>query len=279
MTGVLLAISWEPEIRGIVLVIVMLGCLVGTTYMVLGTNLGARLGLLHLLAAFFGFIALLACVWWAYGSGLRGEDPTWVGKQIFYGAEELKNDPLTAGLVAGDGSVGDADGWVALALDDSKRGQASASSDDILLNRSKLFTSTADYTTVTVYDKGGKSFPKLGACKSYDSDGAWDAIGHWFKHPCIDQLAFKHTPHYVVVEVQPNLLQNTEPGQAPPTPATDDDKQAIYVLMLRDLGTRRRPPALIAGGSGLITAALLWMLHGRDKRSMAARAGTALVKA
>jgi hypothetical protein len=231
------------------------------------------------LAGFFGFVALLACVWWAYGSGLRGEDPTWVGKQIFYGAEELKNEPLTEDLVGQDGKVAPQGSWTALDKDNPKRGQASASNDDILLNRSKLFTSTADYTTVTVYDKGGKAFPQIGKCKRYSADGAWDAIGHWIKHPCIDQLAFKHTPHYVLVEVQPNLLQNTEPGQAPPAPTPDDSKQTIYVLMLRDLGTRRRPPALIAGGSGLITAALLWMLHGRDKRSMAARSGTALVKA
>ena len=40
----LLAINWEPELRGIVIVAISVGVLIGGTYLVVGTNLGARLG-------------------------------------------------------------------------------------------------------------------------------------------------------------------------------------------------------------------------------------------
>lgn len=40
----ILAINWEPELRGIVIVAISVGVLIGGTYLVVGTNLGARLG-------------------------------------------------------------------------------------------------------------------------------------------------------------------------------------------------------------------------------------------
>ena len=42
----LLAINWEPELRGILIVIIAVAVLCGSVYLVLGTNLGARLGFL-----------------------------------------------------------------------------------------------------------------------------------------------------------------------------------------------------------------------------------------
>ena len=42
----LLAIGWEPELRGIIIVIIAVGTLCGSVYLILGTNLGARLGFL-----------------------------------------------------------------------------------------------------------------------------------------------------------------------------------------------------------------------------------------
>jgi hypothetical protein len=262
MSHALLALNWEPEIRGVTVVLIALVGMVGTSYLVLSTNIGARLGLLTILTALFGWFTLMGVVWWGYGIGLKGHDPTWVGKHIYHGTEELATNPLTADL---------SKKWTRLPDDSPKRGQAAASSDDIVLNQSKLFTSTADYTTTAVYDQGGARWPRLGPYRPN--------IG-FVKKFDLDILAFGHTPHWSLVEITPNLPQNTEPGAAPPRPAADPSKKPIFVLMERDLGTRRRPAAFISFGAGTIFLSLVYMLHSRDKRAMAARStSVALVSA
>ena len=49
-----LAFGWNPEIRGILFLVVGIVVLMGSVYLLLGTNLGARLGFLVTLAALFG---------------------------------------------------------------------------------------------------------------------------------------------------------------------------------------------------------------------------------
>ena len=52
----------------------------GSIYLILGTNLGARLGFLVAFTGLMGWMALMGTVWWMYGIGLKGEVPEW--KQI-----------------------------------------------------------------------------------------------------------------------------------------------------------------------------------------------------
>ena len=49
MLSTLIAIAWEPGIRGVVSVLAMVVVLIGGSYLVVGTNLGARLGFLIIL--------------------------------------------------------------------------------------------------------------------------------------------------------------------------------------------------------------------------------------
>ncbi|MEY4796366.1 MAG: hypothetical protein RLZZ105_792, partial [Actinomycetota bacterium] len=73
----ILAVSWEPQLRGYVIVAIAVGVLIGGTYLVVGTNLGARLGFLVVLAGLFGWMATMGAIWWTYGIGLKGREPTW----------------------------------------------------------------------------------------------------------------------------------------------------------------------------------------------------------
>ena len=73
----LLAITWEPELRGILIVIIAVVTLCGSIYLVLGTNLGARLGFLVALSGLAGWMALMGGIWWIYGIGLKGPEPSW----------------------------------------------------------------------------------------------------------------------------------------------------------------------------------------------------------
>jgi hypothetical protein len=77
-----LAFSWQPEIRGISSVLIMFVALCGATYLLLGTNLGWRLGFLVAFAGFFGWMFLMGSVWWLYGIGLQGQAGRWVPVEV-----------------------------------------------------------------------------------------------------------------------------------------------------------------------------------------------------
>jgi hypothetical protein len=252
--AVLYGINWYPEIRGITTVMIAVSVLCGGVYLLLGTNLGARLGFLVALAGLFGWMTLMAGIWAVYGIGLKGREATWKPKEIIVGDVKLATNNVAHDLAK----------WRELPSDDSGYGQANASSDDILTNQAKYFTSTAQYKTLKVYDLGGQKYPRLGPYHPDHIKYPWK-----IKSVDFDQLAFFHKTHYALVEVQPLLSQNTEPGKAPPTATADPSKPPVYVLMVRDLGAKRLPAFGIMFGSGLIFFVLVYMLHARDKLVMA----------
>ena len=55
----LVAINWEFELRGIIVTLIGVGVLMGSIYLVLATNLGARLGFLVALGGLSGWLALM----------------------------------------------------------------------------------------------------------------------------------------------------------------------------------------------------------------------------
>jgi hypothetical protein len=247
------AVTWSPFLRGIIVVLIGVAVLCGSVYVVLGTNLGSRLGFLVAVTGFFGWIVLMSAVWWVYGIGLKGKDPSWKPVTVVNGAAAL----ATNEVIGGDGflqstETSEVDDWTMLAPDDPERGQAVAASDDILQNQAQVFKA-GDYITVAVFDKGGERYPKIGD---------------------FDFFAFLHKPHYALVQVQPVVKQNTEPGKAPPTPVADPNAPTRYVLMERDLGNRRRPAALICIGSTIIFLFLCRWLHRRERLVAANRATT-----
>ena len=257
MLSALLAVSWEPEIRGWIIVIISVVVLMGSTYLILGTNLGARLGFLVALTGLAGWMMSMAIIWAIYGIGLKGPEPTWHPSEpitivrdgsllnrteIVEGSSDLK------GLSSADAAkkISDqliAEGWESLAESNPQRGQAVASADEIIQNEAKEFAA-GEYVAVAVYDKGGERFPKLG-----DS---------------LDFLAFKHKPRYAIVEIAPLVPQRAEPGRAPARAQIDEAQPHRYIVMIRDLGAKRRPAFLIGFGSGLIFFLLCWLLHRRE---------------
>jgi hypothetical protein len=239
-----LAVTWSPFIRGIIVVLIGVVVLCGSVYLLLLTNLGSRLGFLVAMAALFGWMALMGAVWLVYGIGLKGKDPSWKPVAVINAPAALD----TNNIINGDGFLQSTEtqrvgGWRMLAEDDPERGQAVAASDDILQNQAQVFKA-GDYITVAVFDKGGARFPMIGS---------------------FDLFAFFHRPHYALVQVQPVIHQNTEPGKAPPPPLPDPNQPPRFVLMERDLGNRRRPAALIFIGSTIVFLVLCWVLHRREK--------------
>ncbi|HET6665052.1 MAG TPA: hypothetical protein VFG94_12370 [Acidimicrobiales bacterium] len=87
------AIAWFPEIRNILAVAVGVIVLCGSVYLLIGTNVGSRTGLLVALAGLFGWMATMGVIWWIYGIGMQGSGARWHVEELNY------SDGSYAGLV------------------------------------------------------------------------------------------------------------------------------------------------------------------------------------
>jgi hypothetical protein len=268
MLSSLLAVSWDPDIRGILVVLTMVGVLIGGTYLIVGSNLGARLGFMVVMAGLAGWMMSMGAVWWIYGIGLRGEAPSWkpndpiaiVRDGNFMDDAEVIETPVKVdGLSSVDSSDAVAkqmleEGWIKLDDTDPRRAQAISSADEIIQFEAREF-SAGEYVAVNVFDKGGERYPKI--------------------NDALDFVAFWHKPHYAVVEIAPVLPQREEPGRAPARPVIDESQPRQYVVMIRDLGSLRQPAMFITLGSGVIFFLFCWLLHRRDRIVAANRQLTA----
>lgn len=273
----LAGIAWDPQIRGILSVLVGVVVLMGSVYLLLATNVANRLGFLLSLAAIFGWLTIHGLVWLIYPPimGPAGRGPSWEVEEIVYGdldeslldkahgvdtsalpsAEEI--DELTPEDVeALSEEHADAlDGWRLLAASDAARGEAQTTVDALLAEGlvpgmedpdSRVFTYT--------FETGGKP--------QRESDSVIDRV----TNRITNTLRLTHPPHYAIVQFQPATLEEAEPGQPPNTPEIVEDSQTVSAVLVRDIGQRRLPATLIFTGSGLIFGLLCVMLHQRDRR-------------
>ena len=268
--GALLAIGWQPELRGILITIIAVSVFCGSCYFLLSTNLGARLGFLVAFAALAGWMFLMGATWWSYGKGLLGPDASWSpisGQTVLQTPNAVNDsgalgdpvvvppsaDPTTAATLIDQQFV--TDGWKKLESSVPSFQQAGAAA-SVLLEESGALTN-GDFQVVNVFDKGGQRSPQL------------------FKGK-LDFLAFLHKPHYAVVEVAPLVKQRDEPGRAPPKPEIDTTRSHQYVYMIRDLGAKRKPAGFITVGSLAVFLMLCYLLHTRDRRVVVNRSAPAL---
>ena len=78
-------LAWDPEIRGFMAVFAGVITLMGSVWLLLVLNNGTRLGSLITLTGLFGWVAIMATVWWIYGIGWAGDSPTWQLQEINVG--------------------------------------------------------------------------------------------------------------------------------------------------------------------------------------------------
>lgn len=275
-------IAWDPEIRGALSVVVGVVVLMGSVYLILATNLTSRLGFLVALAGFFGWMAILGLFWWIAPSetGPGGEIPAWEVEEINSGSLDQANLPEARGLQDIDlpppeeiNELSEAefeelaasyedelDGWSLLSPADPSRGEAQTTAEDALAGEAyPSITTPEDYEVLYAMEIGGKP--------NAESDGAFDRA----LNRITNAFRINHPPHYTIVQVQPAIFQETEPGQPPPTPEANPEADVISVVLVRNLGEERLPVAMATIVSGLLFGLLCYMLHVRDKTLMANR--------
>ncbi|HUP72870.1 MAG TPA: hypothetical protein VM282_07465 [Acidimicrobiales bacterium] len=333
-TAVLAGINFDVTIRGLLVVTVAVACLMGSIWLLLATNTGIRVGTLLALTGFFGWMVIMATVWWIFGIGWAGSAPSWQTIDIVRGGDltrssvekvrDLPNDPLPSGtayefivassseiakqeyaspipadqlegltpteaaartadwelrnrtvtlseLAAVDRPLIDAaieDGTIQLGgwrlQSTAQSGEAVATATAELINEG-IFADPTEFKVLNTFDVGGK--PRLS-----DNPSRWDRIERYVGN----SLRLRHPVRFSVVQVQQVKDKEAIVGEAPPRPEADPTQPVISVVMERDLGNRRFLPAMTTIASLLLFGACAYVLHLRDKQSMANRA--AIVK-
>ncbi len=239
----LLALSWNPQVRGGLYVLLSVVILCGSGVLILGTNLGGRLGFQAAAAGLTGFFVIIGATWWVYGIGPQGKAPTWVPRFQLQGDLGQADSEILAGFPQG---------WEELELTDPAVADALPVSDTALAE-SGLFDSSADYLPVAALEKGGETYGPFGVFN-------------------FRPLNLFHKPHYLVIQVQAVEFQEAIPGAAPPRPRVDPNATPASVIMVRDLGSLRLNPAVFTIASLLLFGLLVFQLHTRDKELMARQA-------
>ncbi|HUQ39099.1 MAG TPA: hypothetical protein VM030_03010 [Acidimicrobiales bacterium] len=256
------ALSWDPTVRGLLIVITAFAILPGSVYLLLATNIGARIGFLVALTGLFGWLAIMGIVWQVFGIGNRGALPTWKVQEVVTGQVEQSTVEAVSGFPAR---------WSKLELGDRILGDAQAAADKVLSK------SAAAAPEAGGHGSGGEGGDEEEAHLEpvFDAPEDYVQVGGYHRGGETYMLTFLHKPHYAVVQVQPVVEQTVAPGAAPPRPRPDTAKPVTSVIMLRDLGNVRFPPFMLALSSTIIFLVLCSILHRRDKEIMAARAATA----
>lgn len=280
LLNTLAGIAWDPQIRGFLAFGVGVVVLMGSVYLLLVTNVGLRLGFMIAAAATFGWLTIMGGIWWTYGTiGMLGEINHWEVKEVVYPGLDtaalaeahaldtsLLPDPAVLSDMTEDELAEVRDdleaplgGWRLLPESDRSFGEAKATVDEYFLEHENVdlaIDSADDYVSVYSFEIGGKDLLP-------DDPSRIDRLVHKLKTTFVQ---LRHPPHYAVVQVQPVIKQEAEPGEAPPTPTADPKQPVVSVIMERDLGDRRFPGAMLTVFSGIMFAVLCSELHRRDKR-------------
>ncbi|MEO5680360.1 MAG: hypothetical protein ABIS47_11900 [Acidimicrobiales bacterium] len=278
LASMLAKFSWDPQVRGIVIVLIAVTILPGSVFLITSTNVGARLGFLVTVAGLSGFCTLLGVLWTLNAGGLVGRLPSWKAAEISIGPPSSALGSGTDGLPAEVGQP-PTGGWRELPLGDPIRGDATAAADKILApDKAKVpegqtkkppkfappFSSSGDYVQVAAYQQGGQEsgvWFRVRNHRFYKQDAWYNPVG-WFRAPANRVVI-------TVMKTAPKL--NKEDITELPRP--DLSKPPQTLVLLRDRGSLRFPPVMFGLFWFIVFAVTTWSMHQRDKEIMARKAG------
>lgn len=254
---------WYPTILGVLVVVAAIALFVGTPYLLLATNVGARLGFLITVACLSGLMVLVSLLWLTNPSPvntLKGRIPEWVAVEKIGSGDAARSnidairDINQSGRGASEADVTNLKAAVDFNLIVNKNEQTG----EILSGANGKF---AEYTAATDYlvtknqvTGGGSLFSQV----NVDFGGGWPWV-----HVSL------HKPLYAAVTVC-KVAAETAPtevpyGAKPPTPkcSTTDPKQIL--VLERDLGSLRVPPFVAFLAFSLLFGLSLLSLHWRER--------------
>jgi hypothetical protein len=242
---------WYPTILGVLVVVAAVVLFVGSAYVLLGTNLGARLGFLVVFTGLAGFMVILSLLWCTTASPLntlKGRIPQWKVQEVI--ASPTKSKTSDVHNIKQKQFIAEA----------TEAANVKAAVDAALVT--KVSTPTVEYTP------NDNRFAKFQDVTKYTILQTWEIGG---SSPQFWKGEFSHRPQYAVVQFC-QVQEVEQPFGLPPLPPQcDNSADAVrgYVILFRDLGSLR-VPAFVAFFMSLILFVLgLLALHWREKDEMA----------
>ncbi len=248
---------WYPTILGVLVVVAGVILFVGSIYLLLGTNMGARLAFLATFSGLMGLMVVLTSLWITTASPLntlRGSVPAWKIQEVVPTLEESKI--VAVRNIEADG----------VEVDAVEAANVKAAVDEGLVTKEDTATKT--------YTEEENKFAVYSDVTKFLTPTTWEIGG---SSPSWLDGEFTHTPKYAVVEFC-GVAPNSQPfGVAPDRPAcaaagTPEAEDNGYVVLEYNLGDVRLPP-VIAFISSLILFVLSLALFGwfeRDRRAVQA---------
>lgn len=237
---------WYPTILGFLVVIAGIGLFCGSVYLLLATNLGARLGFLVAFTGLMGFMMLLTILWMTTQSPLntlKGSIPEWQVKQVVNSLDNA--DIAAARTIEQQGEKVDVveAANVKAAVDEALVTQTPTATEEVPegANEFARFDEVTEYVTPTTYEVGGSN-------------------------PEFLNFEFTHQPEYAVVEICEVREQEVPFGVPPPEPECNPSSENNgFVVLERNLGSLRLPPIVAFIGFSLLFGLGLLALHWRER--------------
>jgi uncharacterized membrane protein (DUF106 family) len=255
---------WYPTILGVLVVVAAIALFIGSIYLLLGTNLGARLGFLVTFTCLMGFMLVLSILWLTTASPL--ESPK--GRVASWSVVENVTDITKAKTEA----VRD------IAKKENKASQTDASNVLAAVDAALITKVSTPTVKVTPNDNRFAKFQDVTqfmVLETYSIGGS---------NPQFWKGEVNHSTKYAVVEYCKTATQEQTFGlpPLPPECASGADAQRGFVVAKFDYGTLRLPPFVVIVITAILFGLGLLLLHWREKDQMElekAKAGPVAVPA
>jgi hypothetical protein len=242
---------WYPTILGILVVVFAIALFCGSIYLLLATNMGARLGFLVAFTCLMGFMVILTSLWVTTASPLntlKGRIPSWKALEVTRTLAKAKTPDVRNITTSGHKvDVVEAANVKAAADENLIQVQALPSAPQVAQQAFARFQAVTDYKVLNTYELGGSK-----------------------PNPLSFELS--HTPLFAVVEfckvVTPEYPFGTAP---PPAKCTSNPADRGFLVLKRDLGSLRVPPIVAWVSAVLLFGLGLLALHWREKDEKAAK--------
>jgi hypothetical protein len=234
---------WDPTLLGVLVALSAVGLFCGSVYLLLGTNLGARLGFLIAGACLTGFMVLLSSLWITTATPLNSPK----GRPAGWNVVEIVDSPQ--------------DSTIEAVQDIADTGEA------VDVEGLALLRPAIDGALVTAAPEGAEEPPEQPFAE-YGSSGDFltDFEGYQtFTTGGGSKNLFWHDPRYAVVEICDTLPQVAAPGERPPAPECDPLTPNRFVVMQYDFGSLRQPPWIYFFTSLVLFGLFLLGLHWYEK--------------
>jgi hypothetical protein len=253
---------WYPTILGVLVVVAGVALFMGSIYLILGTNMGARLGFLVTFTALMGFMVVLTSLWITTASPLntlRGSVPKWEIKEVVPSLDESEVSEVRN--IADEGKKVSAieAANIKAAVDEGLVTKVSNAVEEFTPedNEFALFGDVTEYKVLSTYEIGG-------------SNPSW-----------LD-FQFTHSPRFAVVQFCAVADEEVIFGTAPPEPecapnGSAEAENSGFMVLEFNLGDVRLPPIIAFASSVLLFALGLLMLHWyeKDRKALAAASAAA----